>query len=140
VTPFAIPAALADVRTLARSWWKAGLGAVIGAALALPVGQCQGEREERTRQAARAAEARELAVTLNAARVQKQAVERETASAAILSSQQEINRADDAVPDSRPSDKRRAALCGRVRDLERRGAAIPADLRSQCRAGADAAR
>jgi hypothetical protein len=135
-----IAAALAGSRQFAATWWKAGVGAILGAALALPVGQCQGASAERTRQAAREAEARELAVTRNAARLQQQAAEREAAADDIRSSQQEMNRADDATPDARPSDKRRDALCARVRDLDRRGAAVSAELRSQCRAGAGAGR
>ncbi|WP_337186565.1 hypothetical protein [Phenylobacterium sp.] len=73
---FSIPA-LDAARGVLGDWWKAAAGIVAGAALALPVGQCQGAHAARAELKAAQAEAAARAQAANAARVERQAAERE---------------------------------------------------------------
>lgn len=90
---------LERAKALAADWWKAGLGAVIGAALALPLGQCQGADAERTRQAAKAAEAVAAAHKANAGRIERQAAQREADTATITHAAKGRTDAIQAGPD-----------------------------------------
>lgn len=86
--------------TLARSWWKAGLGAVLGAALALPVGQCQGRQTARADYRAAVAEANARAQAANAALLEKAAQERATDTAKITEAAKGRSDAINAGPDA----------------------------------------
>lgn len=120
--------ALAPLLAFGRSWWKAGAGAVLGAALALPVGQCQGKAQERQAAALRGAEAVAVAQAKNHAASEAAAVQRLDDTLATRQLEQDLSHADDAAPDARPSDARRALLCARMRDQAARGGpAVPAD-------------
>lgn len=91
--------ALDAAKALIGDWWKAGLGAVIGAALALPLGQCQGADAERARQAAKAAEAVAAAHKANAGRIERQAAQREADTAIITQAAKGRTDAIQAGPD-----------------------------------------
>lgn len=120
------PIAFAGAMGLVRSWWKLGLGAMLGAALALPVGQCQGRAHERQAADLRAAEALAVAQAKNHAASEAAADQRLDDTLATRQFEQDLSHADDAAPDARPSDARRALLCARLRDQAARGGpAVP---------------
>ncbi|RAK68838.1 hypothetical protein [Phenylobacterium kunshanense] len=114
--PLAIPAALSGAKTLARSWWKAGLGAVVGAALALPVGQCQGASAERARQAAREADAALREAVKDAAIKERLAADRLENTLTIHQQSKERTDAIQAGPDDHVSAAQRRLNCQRLRD------------------------
>lgn len=114
----------------ARTWWKAIPGAVVGAALAFPLGHCSGARDAKAAFRAAQAEAALKAEVRNAAANEAAAVQRAADADHTHRTQEELSRADDAAPDSRPSDARRAYLCARLRDQAARGGpAIPESCR-----------
>lgn len=114
------------VLAFARTWWKAGAGAVAGALLALPVGQCMGSQAERDRSEAAAAQARELAAARNDVAKDRAADQHLRDDRATRKAEEDLNRADDANPDARPSDNRRDRLCGVMRQqAAERGTAVP---------------
>lgn len=114
--PFAIPAALAGAKTIAKTWWKAGLGVVIGAALALPVGQCQGASAERARQAAREADAALREAMRDAAIKERLAAARLENTLTIQQQSKERTDAIQAGPDDHVSAAQRRLNCKRLRD------------------------
>lgn len=54
---FAAKGGLAAVKGLVGKWWKLGAGAILGAALVFPVGQCSGAQNAKAKQAAAIAQA-----------------------------------------------------------------------------------
>lgn len=124
---FTIPA-LGPAKALIASWWKAGLGVVLGAALALPVGQCQGRDAERTAGKARAAEAAAAAHKVNTARVQAQAAQREADTARNLNLSKGRTDAIQAGPDGPLSGPECRLQRRRMLDL----GYAPADLPPGC--------
>jgi hypothetical protein len=124
--PLAIPgAALA----LARSWWKAGLGVVIGAALALPVGQCQGANAEKSRQAARNAEAALQAEIRNTAAKEAAAAQRAADLARVTAAEKGRTDAIRAGADEAPSGPELRLACERLRAQGTAAARLPAVCR-----------
>lgn len=89
--------------TLARAWWKAGVGAILGAALALPVGQCQGRDHARTESRAKVAEADARAIAANAALNERLAADRAADTAKITETAKGRTDAIHAGPDERTS-------------------------------------
>lgn len=84
-------------------WWKLGAGAVLGAALALPLGQCQGRVQERTRNAAAVAEANARAQAANSALLEKASQERAADTAKITEAAKGRTDAIRAGPDAPPA-------------------------------------
>jgi hypothetical protein len=115
--------------TLARTWWKAGLGALIGAALALPVGRCQGVDVEKARQRERDRAAAEIQQAKNAAAAQAAAAERETDTAAVTVQEKARNDAIDAAPGGRAPPSSVALGCERLRQQGTRPESLPAVCR-----------
>lgn len=124
---FTFPA-LEAIRGAIGGWWKAGLGLVLGAALALPVGQCQGRDAERAAGKARAAEAAAAAHKANTARVEVQAAQREADTARNLNLSKGRTDAIQAGPDGPLSGPERRLQCRRLRDI----GYGPADLPPGC--------
>lgn len=114
---------------LARSWWKAGLGAAIGAALALPVGQCQGRGQERQANAVRVAAAAELQAEKNRAAAEAAALQRDTDAAKVDQAEKERNHAIDAAPPGRAGSSSLALTCQRLRQQGARPETLPAYCR-----------
>lgn len=89
--------------TVARTWWKLGAGAILGAALALPVGQCQGRGHARGEMRTDVAEANARAQAANAALIQAQAAQREADAAKTATAAKGRSDAIHAGPDALPS-------------------------------------
>lgn len=68
------------------------------------------------------------------------ALERQADAAQVAAVNEELSHADDATADSRPSDARRAFLCGVLRHQAGRGAALPTECGPSGSAGAAAHR
>ncbi len=113
-------------KAVVGSWWKLGAGAVIGAALALPLGQCQGADQERQRQAAKAAQTAAAAQKANTARVERQAAQREADRAHITQAAKGRTDAIEAGPDGPLSGPERRLQCQRLLDLGYAPADLPA--------------
>jgi len=100
---------------LARSWWKAGAGFVLGAVIAFPLGQCSGsQRAEEREQAARAVAITEALKTDSAAK-EVAAGERLADAAAVADLKQELTDAVTEVADSAPTPSDVALGCARLR-------------------------
>jgi hypothetical protein len=108
--------------------YSADLAWLLGAALALPVGQCQGRDAERTAGKARAAEAAAAAHKANTARVEAQAAQREADTARNLNLSKGRTDAIQAGPDGPLSGPELRLQCRRLRDI----GYGPADLPPGC--------
>lgn len=115
---------------LARSWWKAGIGVVIGCVLALPVGRCQGVDMEKARQKERDRAAAEMQAAKNDAAAQAAAAERANDTAAIASHEKGRNDAISSAPPGRAAPSSVALACERLRQQGTRPEALPAACRS----------
>ncbi|MBX3482558.1 hypothetical protein [Phenylobacterium sp.] len=89
--------------TFARTWWKAIPGAVVGAALAFPVGHCAGERDAKADFRAAQAEAALKAEIRNAAANEAAAVQRAADTARVTASKKGRTDAIRAGADEAPS-------------------------------------
>lgn len=116
------------VMVFAKSWWKAGAGLLIGAALIFPVGQCSGAQNERTRAEAAQLRANARATEQNAKATEAAGGERLTDRVAVSALQQDLEHADDQTVDSGPSAARLALNCKRLRNQGVR----EADLAARC--------
>lgn len=123
-------AAFATARGVLKSWWKAGLGVAIGAALALPVGRCQGVDVEKARQREREKAAAELQAARNDAAAQAAAAERTIDAATVTAQEKGRNDAISAAPAGRAAPSSVALACQRLRQQGTRPEALPAACRS----------
>lgn len=114
------------VLTFARAWWKAALGALVIFPAAFLLGQCSGDKAATTRIRGEQARAIIAAQTQNAKAREKASDQRLKDTEATRNIERSLSDADDALPDSRPSDVRRAYLCARLREQAARGGpAVP---------------
>jgi hypothetical protein len=110
----------------AGRWWKAALGALVIFPAAFLLGQCSGDKAATTRIKGEQARAIIAAQTRNAKAREKASEQRLTDTEASRITERDLSHADDALPDSRPSDVRRALLCERLRQQAARGGpAVP---------------
>lgn len=116
-----IPTALG----FAKSNWRAIAGAVLGAALALPVGQCQGASAERAKLRADIAEAHARAEAANAALLERAGRERAADAAKITAAAKGRSDAIHAGPDARPSGPECRLARKRLLDAGAREADLP---------------
>jgi hypothetical protein len=114
---------------LGRAWWKAGVGVVIGAALALPVGQCQGANAEKARQKTRDAEAALQAEIRNAAAKEAAAAQRAVDLARVTAAEKGRTDAIRAGADEAPSGPELRLACERLRAQGTAAARLPAVCR-----------
>ena len=119
----------------AIAWLKAnrlaaavvGIGALIAALLiAWTVAVYVGERRQAKREEAARSEALLKATTLDAGVKEVLAADRQETALKMERMQRDLEKADDAEDDARPSAARRAYLCGVMRSQARPGAKLPA--------------
>lgn len=117
--------------SLLKAWWKPALGAVLGAALALPVGQCQGAHAERARQEAKAAEAALQATIRNDAAKEAAALQRQADQATVSAAEKGRTDAIRAGNDEAPSGPELRLACQRLRAQHVAEHRLPEPCRSQ---------
>jgi hypothetical protein len=114
-----------DVAALAARWWKAALGLVLGAVLVFPVARCAGHADGVKDEKAAETQRLEAAKARNAVAVARSDVQRADDQRDTAKLEEDLRSADDATPDSKPSDARLALACQRLRARSARLADTP---------------
>lgn len=125
---------------LARSWWKAVPGFIVGCVLAFPLGQCSGSQAQKKHEQADRAVAITEAVKLDANAKEKSAEERTRDAIAVTDMKDSLTDAIASLPDSVPSARRVALGCQRMLNAGTRVSELPVACGPGIAAKADPAR
>jgi hypothetical protein len=123
--PLAIAPALSAVGSVARTWWKAGLGALVAAPLFFILGQCDGRQAGEIKAREALSQAAIKASQVDAAAKDAAAIERQADTTIIQTQTKELTDAVQAAPSSAPDAARVALNCARLRQAGRDTSAIP---------------
>ena len=109
-----------------KSWWKAGLGLIVGAALCFPLAQCDGRRQGRQAAALELSRANTRYLQQKAKADELAADQRITDTIAVNRQEEELRDAIAATPDERPDAVRIRLGCERLRQAGRDTSSIAA--------------
>lgn len=115
--------------TIARAWWKALPGFVLGALIAFPLGQCSGDARATKRHEDANASAQVKALTEDARAKETAAAERLNDAADLAEMKGRLTDAVSSAPDSAPGPRRSALNCQRLCEAGARSADLPAGCR-----------
>jgi hypothetical protein len=108
-------------------WWKVALAFIAAVSLSFTLGQCDGQKRERTRWEAAAEKHKADGLARARAADEQRRNEVGASNTAIITAREELDNATRNLPDQSPSARRRARVCLELRDQARRsGTAAPA--------------
>lgn len=125
-----LPLALLPALGFAKSWWKLGLGVILGALLCFPLAQCRGEKIGQQKAALALERANRQFLEQKARADELAADQRLTDTIAVNRQEQELRDAIASTPDSAPDAVRIRLGCARLRAAGSSAADLPAVCRS----------